>query len=595
MARLLSATAGTPSRASQPVPGDSEVPSPFLLEPRLFALRADALLQQIQKGYGYYGQPRNWTTLLSLDEVSSTLDTILNNELRVSDALSKLAASADDLVDKIERFDQAISTAQQVQESIKRDISDDNSKAIALSMFVSDLASDIAAQRKIVDEAQANFDNAVLATASGGCNFGEVLGIVAAVVGVVGAAVTAGTSLVAAYSALGTLATDGLGTAAAGATALDELKKAYNDVKPVVTKVTTAADDVNDILAKFRSLKSDLDTNADSARVLVAQTSFDTLSAERLMNFDTTVTNAAGVPQTIKDQLINAVHAFFDLAQLRNKKIAEHDGLIVSIQDSARSFFAQGVQIAGLSDMKSQQITNNQVPQKVAFVNSLNNIQDAQLDVMKLLVWDEKRAQAFAQLDLDLLDASALVEINSVPTALQLLQAHNGIRTQQVQFSVNQSPPVTAFAPEGIAINLPLSDSDRSALVSTRRFRFSIAQKDARFPVHMREIFITGFKVSMQPKSPQFSGELVHLGRHQFQTVSGNNVEFASQPTAIGINPGEMSDFISVLGDTGNRIHGLSAFGDWAITADSNIPVELLMSLQSITLTFQGNSRAGSV
>lgn len=577
---------------SQPIPGDSQVPSTFLLEPRLLALRADALIQQIQKGYGYYGQPRNWTTLFSLDELSSTLDTILTNEQSVSNSLLSLACSANELVGKIESFDQAISTAQQVQESITRDISDDNDKATALLTVISDLATDIATQRRIVDQAQANFDNAVIAAASGGCDFGEVLGIVAAVIGVVGAAVTAGSSLVAAYSALGTLATTGLGTAAAGATALQELQKAYNDVKPVVTKVTTAKNDVNDLLAKFRSLNNDLNANADSARVLVEQTSFDTLSAEKITNFDNTVNNAAGVPQATKDQLINAVHSYFDLEQLRNKKIAEHDGLIVSIQDSARSFFEQGVQIASLSDMRSQLSTNHQVPQKVAYVNALNNIQDAQLDVMRQLVWDEKRAQAFMQLDLDLLNASALVEISSIPTAEQLLQAHNGIRTQQLRFNANQSPPLTLFDPDGIAINLSLSDSDRSGLASTRRFRFRIVQGDGRFQLHMREIFVTGFKVSMQPSSPQFSGELVHLGRHQFQTVSGNNVEFASQPTAVGIQSGEMSDFTSVLGARGNQIHGLSAFGDWAIIADTNIPVTLLTSLQSITLTFQGNSRA---
>jgi hypothetical protein len=579
---------------NQLIPGDTEVPSTYQLEPRLLALRADALLQQIKRGYGYYGQPRNWTTLWSLDEMSSTLDTILNNELSVSNALSNLACSADDLVGKIESYDQAINAAQQVQESLKRTLDDDNSKAAALLTVINDLASDIQTQRSIVDPAQANFDNAVIAAACGGCNFGELLGIVAAVIGVVAAAVTAGTSIVAAYSALGTLATNGIGTAAAGATALQELEKAYNDVKPVVTKVITATKDVNDLLAKYRTLTTDLNRNADSARVLVEQTSFNTVSAAKIKDFDNTVNNASGVSQTIKDQLINAVHIYFDLEQLRNKKIDDHDGLIVNIQDSARSYFEQGVQIASLSDMKSVLASTNQVPQKVAYVNALNSIQDAQLTVMKQLVWDEKRAQAFFQLNRDLLNASSLVEISSIPTAAELLQAHNGIKTQQARFSANQSQPVTPFDSAGIAVKLPLSDSDRKSLVSTRRFRFTLAPEDGHFPSHMREIFIVGFKVAMEPTSPRFSGTLVHLGRHQFQTVSGDSVEFASQPIPIGIQSGEMSDFVSALGATGNQIHGMSAFGDWAITADPNVPMNILRRLQSITVTFQGNSRASA-
>jgi hypothetical protein len=80
----------------------------------------------------------------------------------------------------------------------------------------------------------------------------------------------------------------------------------------------------------------------------------------------------------------------------------------------------------------------------------------------------------------------------------------------------------------------------------------------------MREFFITGFKISMDASSPQLSGRLVHLGRHQFQTVPGASVEFSSQPIYIGIQSGNTLGFISILGNMGNqRIHGLSAFGDW--------------------------------
>ncbi len=416
----------------------------------------------------------------------------------------------------------------------------------------------------------------------------------AAVIAVAGAAVTAGSSLVVAYSAIGTLATTGLGAATAGSTGLQELKKAYSAVQPVVAKVKSAINDVNDIRAKYEALQSDLNANADSARILVEQTGFDRLSAERLDNFDRTVNGAAGVSQTIKDQLINAVHSYFGLVQLRNKKIDEHDGLIVSIQDSARSYYDQGVQISSLSDMKSHLSSTGQVPQKVAYLSALNRIQTAQLNVMRKLVWDEKRAQAFWQVNPDLLDSTALVEINSINLAADLFQAHNGIMTQQASYTANQSPVVTSFDPGGIAINLSVSDSDRSALVNTRRFRFTIAAGAGYFPLHMREIFITGFKFSMGPNSPHFSGRLVHLGRHQIQTVSGTSVEFASQPIYVGIQSGNTPDFVSILGTGNQRIHGLSAFGDWAIIADPNVPVGVLRRLQSITLTFQGNSRAST-
>jgi hypothetical protein len=110
----------------------------------------------------------------------------------------------------------------------------------------------------------------------------------------------------------------------------------------------------------------------------------------------------------------------------------------------------------------------------------------------------------------------------------------------------------------------------------------------------MREVFVTKFKIKMNPVNTAFTGRLVHLGRHVFQKVSGASVEFSSQPFFIPIQSGEMSEFKDLRGIGDEKIHGLSAFGEWAILAADTVDQNMLQNLQSITLTFFGNSRAST-
>ncbi len=285
------------------IPVQSSAPSAYLKHPGLLALRADTLLQQLKNGYGYYGQPRNWVTLWSRVQISNAIDQILKNDQIVADSITALTCATDALIANARTYDDAIAAAQQVQSRIMNTIDENRNKATALLKFVSDLATDIAAQKQIVDNAEAQFDQAVMMAASGGCGLTQVLAVVAAVIAVASAVYTAGTSVVAAYSAIGSLATTGIKAASDASSALANLKAAYDQLKPIVSKVETAINDANDIKAKYDKLQLALSADADSARVVVEQASFDKLSADRLDTFDKSINGATNVPQDTRDAL----------------------------------------------------------------------------------------------------------------------------------------------------------------------------------------------------------------------------------------------------------------------------------------------------
>jgi predicted nucleic acid-binding Zn-ribbon protein len=574
------------------LPSDTLAPDSYTQQPGLLALRADGLLHQIYKGYGFYGQPRNWTTLWSLSEFATSIGSILHNDMEIAASLDSLACATDVLMKAVASYDSGISAAQQVQAQLKTDIDDYSEKAKEHLALIDNLKTDIAAQRSIVDEAEIHFDQAVLLAATVGCGISQILSVVSAVVSVVGAVATAGSSLVTAYAAVGSITTAGLTTATTSANAFQQLKAAYDQAKPIVSKVETAINDVNDIKTKYDKLKVPLETDPDSARVVVEKVGFDKLSADRLATFDNNINNATGVAQSVKDELTGAVHRYFHLVQQRNTAINGYDALVVNIRTAACKVYEQEAQIHALSDLKSRWVNKNQLPQKLTYVAAMDSIQAAQLDVMRRLVWEEKRAQAFWQLNPAIISDSSLVDICRINLATDLLQAHTGILTQQAKYDQRESPTVVQFDKTGVPVILSLAT--RKSLVSSRRLRFIVRPQDGRYPSSMREIFVTGFKITTNPQSPEFSGRLAHLGRHEFETVTGKIVEFLSQPTYLVIQSGQMSEFKDFTGSGSQKIRGLSAFGDWVIFADDAVTLDTLTRLQSLTVHFFGFSRAST-
>ncbi len=245
---------------------------------------------------------------------------------------------------------------------------------------------------------------------------------------------TAGSSLVAAYGAVGSLAASGVAAAAAlgseGLSLFNQLKSDYEQFKPMVTQVETAIqtaiNNTDDLMAKYKKLQSALAANSDSARVIVEQTSFDALSDAHFQAFESAVNGVAGVDPAIKKQLTDAVQKYFDLAQLRNKKIQEYDSTVVAIQDDARQWYEMGVEAEKLNGFLGQ-LQTMLIPQE-QFLDSVTKVQSAQLTMMRRAVWDEKRSYAFSQVNPDIVSDKNLAQLHiqgMIPSVLLL--AHNDI------------------------------------------------------------------------------------------------------------------------------------------------------------------------
>jgi hypothetical protein len=394
------------------------VPNSLSRQPQLMALRAETLLQQIQRNCGYFGQPRNWTSLWSYSQLSLQTQGVLSDMVQTFNALSAVQAiTAADLQQEA-TYDNAAQTMSTFIDQLRDDIDSNQAKLQPLLPQIAVLKDQITAQKQIVDARQAAFNAAVLAAAGTGCSFLEVIDIVAAVIAVVAAVFTLGSSLVAAYAALGDLAATGItavATLEGGVDLFNTLKDDYTKISTVVKKtetaISTAVNAANELKAKYQKLQAELgaDASPDSGKVIVDDAKFDSLSEDRFQAFKASVNSATAVSADIRNQLLDAVHKWFDLTTLRNKKIYEYDSSVLAIQNDARQYYEACLERAAVQTAKAD-LQNNSLD-LVSFQETIQRVQAAQLQVMRRAVWEEKRAFAFSRRDPSLISDAAMADI----------------------------------------------------------------------------------------------------------------------------------------------------------------------------------------
>jgi predicted nucleic acid-binding Zn-ribbon protein len=587
----------------------TSMPPSYAADPGLMAMRADVLFRQIQNNYGYFGLPSNWTTLWSYKQLSTWVDKSLNDADSIFSVISSLICNIDTELQQEDTFQKAIDAATTVQKQLSDQISQLDANMVILSPLIDSLGKQIQNQKVIVLTASENFQQTVLEAAGNGCSFADILEIVIAIVAVVAAAYVAGEAIEAAYAAIDSLTVAGVTAVAElaqqGEQLFEELVEDYEKLKPMVTKVEASFNavmtDIKDVSKKYQDLSALLNANPDSARVLVDQDGFDKLTAAKFNDLLNAI-KSADVDQSVKDDLINALHKYMDLVQLRNKKIYEYDSSILSIRDDLRMRYEISIEIAKLTLYKSR-IQANLVP-KQDLLGSLNRVQTGQLSLMRNAVWNEKRAYAYSQIEPSIISDLSLAQQHldsDVPEFL--LAAHKSILDRMGAANLNgDAANITWFNPP-IGVRVSLSDADRSHLVALRYFVFNIGPKD--FPIGQTQVeaMVTAYTITCHPISPSLVGSLIHLGHHQFQkseaSGQGNAIPsqayFASAATVSGFQTGNMTHPTDIRNLRQlNEIPGVSAFGGWAIRIDPNVPVTVLRDLQSLTITFNGHYRSPS-
>lgn len=553
--------------------GATTEPVQFITDPKSLARRADALLNQIARGFGYYGQPRNYVPLIQFDALQHQISEILKVYQPAGTALEIL-------LDKAQKQQDTVTDEQNAQDHLRvliKDLQRQQTFAIQLVNELADIIAtlqiEVQTQREVLNAREAEYKAAV-AAATGGCSLNEALTIVSAIVAVVGAAFTAGQSL---WLLAGTVASSGLAIyKSVTIKGPDGKDQQVSELNPTYTKFATAIGDIKDVVAKYNSLKKELGDNSDSARVVIPQADFDHLTS----TFDSDVDKAEGVDQAVKDAFKEAAHRFVDLVQARNKKIIERDGALLLISQIDLSIHDRTLEIQNLSDKIAKTVN----PPLQEYVGMLSRMSAASNDYIRNLLWDEIRGLALWKLEPI---SSNLTQLFG-KSVTDLVITHTQLVSEFAVDDVGDPGGPQPFSSR-VQITVPVSKAQAEQFSGHRSFTFSIHQE--KFESYMDEIVVRDVTLEVVGLET-FKGRLVHLGRHSFRKRDGKTtIEYASPPLYVGIQSSTALPPVP-LGTADQKHFGVSPLADWMLLPEDEISSTSLAGITAIKLSFDGRFRA---
>lgn len=557
---------------------DTITPQTLLTDPGMLANRAQTLIKQIGLGFGYYGQPRNYVPTLSIEYFQKELTTLIRLLVDSDDWIKRLSDKVEKNLNTIDDLDQATNKVLIVKDQCEKKLALSVSNANDLQSIIKSLEVEVLAQKQRMLDAQDRFQKAVEA-AGNGCNLERVLTITAAIVAVAASVYTAGSSLAVAGALLSSAATlyktVNLTTTDGVKQATTDISTTYSKIEPAVTK---GISDVEDVIAKYELLKTDLANNPDSARVALPQDEFDHLTSD----FDANV-DKASIDQSIKDDFKSQAHHYVDLVQARNKKILERDGLLLLIVNLDRAVAECDDQIRHLADIKARTIA----PAQYQYLLLIQRMQANNYELLCRLLWEEIRALALWNLD-------PIVE-NNVQivgrSGQDLLQTHLTLQAEFVLTEANEVVPPQPIDPK-VKLNLSLLPEDAARLAQGGEFHFTI--RPDQFPNNMCEVFATEVIVELidnnNVKIDGFAGTLQHLGRHLFIKRDGTILEYSTNPLPIVVESNTTAVSILFAGTNGKYL-GVSPFADWALSPSADVDKSILASAKVLHLEFGGRMR----
>jgi hypothetical protein len=326
----------------------------------------------------------------------------------------------------------------------------------------------------------------------------------------------------------------------------------------------------------------------DASRIALNENDYDAMTKQKLDQFDSAVSGANASADT-KERFKAAVHKFVELVQLRNKKIFDHDSMVLTLQALSQRVLELDVQKSQIDSAQAAYLQSNQLPEKTNYLALMRHAQDSQIAIVKDLVWSEAAALRFATMDTSLSHSGAASKLFSYqPTTANLILVHNETQNNILSWEIARGPGTTS----GLhAIQRKLNSAELTQLASRRRLNILVTQND--LTPSMRQVFVTGFKVSCDPAISTLSGRLTHMGEHRFVTQQGVPIEYTGKIFPFAFNLADEPAGGTLHDVTGSGVYaGFSALGSWLLEFDDTVLIKAIRGIRTVTLAFEVAYRA---
>jgi hypothetical protein len=136
--------------------------------------RARALLSQLQAGLDFFGYPRNFVPLLTLDSYRATADLLLRRGQVIEMAYDTYTSEVREIEDRLQHLDEALAGYEDLQATADEEIASHQEHKLQLDSQVQVLLTECIKQRRYLESARSELQR-VVAAAGEGCDFSQVL------------------------------------------------------------------------------------------------------------------------------------------------------------------------------------------------------------------------------------------------------------------------------------------------------------------------------------------------------------------------------------------------------------------------------------
>lgn len=528
-------------------------PSPSTKEWEALRNRVDALIAQLGLGLDYYGFPRQYVSLLSIEVYKAAIKTLLPIAQDINDARDRYLNASNEANDRLVAVRDAISGINNALNQLEHQRVELGNAQAAAAAEAARLLVDVLARMRELERAEQGFQDAVTRKQqeSGGCGFLEALAAIAAI------------------------ATVAAGVYAATAAVITAVAEATAEIASIVTIVKAVQAEVVAIKNAYEQIKPLLDGNPDAGKIVVPQEDYERVLQPYMDMPEAQIYKAA-------------IRALLDTIKARNQKVL----------DSA-AFFAQIMELQAAMEQRREEAlriqslavshTNPELPELLLFMGKA--LDTVKADIVRLMYMQNKAIEYWSLVDRPLalwgksvpdLEASFADLINAEVRALEDRNRNPQPLTPKPRITFKREVHKTEFA--------GLDDLDR------RSFAFSIRLKDPAFNAPWSAILVRSVRITMAgaPEGLVWV-ELQHSGTATVVKWDDRRrsrpLTFSHKPrnTVIALQNGisEVADVQDNLGG-GEAFSYLSPFSVWTLSLAPESGDVDLSGVTEITVEFEG-------
>jgi hypothetical protein len=455
--------------------------------------KVQAYITQLRMGLDFYGLPRNFVPLVSLDSYKSVVSILLDVADSVEGGFVDYWKAQHDVKAQLVALEKLLGTSKDALSRMEIEKGHLLDLSQATEATIASLTVSMSKQELVLREADEKFKKAVEDKLGGGCSFFQVLACIGTVIAAAAGAYPAAAGII---SQVGSLAEKGLA------------------LKNVIETIKAVQKDVGELRKAFAQIAPLLAAKPDAAKIMVNREEFKEILKPYM-----------DLPEA--QAYKHDIELFLDLVDARNHKVLEYTAVQVCFVQLAAAI----AQLEQEASRVETALAATQNPGLVEAVNFMVRLLTQAKSLVIRALYQEYRAYEYWALR----ELPFVVDDQDVA---RLRFTHGNLVAAELAAFDQRNRANQLF--KGVRLTLTSADYPRefAEFKKTGRLVFTIPVSSPAFRPEWRVITLKEVKISVPGATTAdkiLSVSLIHSGRATFIDERGQSHEFTHRPRATNI------------------------------------------------------------